>query len=203
MQKYFLYFITIITSVFIFGCSASKDKDVKTTEIDKKALIEGLSSKEYKTRTAILSKLILYGVKNPLSKEFVDVLLVQLNQEKDWAIKVRIISALGQAADKEAVIPTLIRCLSDREDESSGSGNVPVSAARVLSEIGNPKAIAPLQDWIEYLKNNPYKEMEFKGRNYNEDLLKLSTKYLKVLEEKCKGQNSATESTKENDGIEK
>lgn len=184
MKNYIFNSSVIIISLVVFGCSASREAE--KAELDKKAVISDISSEKYKTRNSALSRLNSYGDKHPLSTEFVDVLIIQLNREKDWRIKVKIVSALGKAEDKTSVLPTLIHCLSCRDDESSGSGMVPLIASLILSQIGNSSAVAPMRDWVEYLKNNPYKlDDKDGGKTYSAGMLEQSVKYLKILGKKC------------------
>ena len=181
----------ILASFIMLGCSVSRYAE--KTGFDKETIILDISSGKYKTRNSALSKLNSYGDKQPLSKEFIDVLIVQLNREKDWRIKVKIISALGKAEDKTSVLPTLIRCLSCRDDESGEFGMIPFIAALVLSQIGDSSAVDPVRDWVEYLKNHSYKlDDKDGGKTYSAGMLEQSIKYLKALEEKsAQSQNSS------------
>ncbi len=84
-----------------------------------------LASPDYETRKAAVSELLQTGQKRPLTKNEVDVLLPNLKSDSDFRIKVRIIGVLPYAADPNWVADPLIAALKDREDNSSGGGNVP------------------------------------------------------------------------------
>ena len=175
-------FVVILSSVFMLGCSVSQHAGL--AEINKDKVITDISSDMYATRASALLKLISYGEKTPLSDEFIDALLRQLAREPDWRIKVRIISTLGCAENKQKILPILIQCLSDRDPDSGGSGQVPSTAASVLSRVGDVAAIDPLDDWIQYLRKNPYPLNDKDGgREYNESMLGRNVKYLSILKE--------------------
>lgn len=118
------------------------------------ALREKLASPVYETRVAAVTELLEMGQQKPLSKEEVELLLPPLKTD-EWRIKVRVLLVLPYAADPEWVIQPIIGALQDRDEESSGGGNVPSGAARALAILGNSKGLQACEDWLKYLKSHP------------------------------------------------
>ena len=101
---------------------------------------------------------------------------------------------LKYSDDKKSVLPFLVQCLNDREPCSGGSGLVPSTAAKVISEIGDVSTFEPLKRWVDFLKKAPYAEDV--NEEYSNEMLKLNAGYLKTLQaritEKSDGYNSPT-----------
>ena len=113
-----------------------------------------LASPVYETRVAAVTELLQMGQKKPLSKEEVDLLLPPLKND-EWRIKVRVLLVLPFSANPDWVLQPLISALQDREDESSGGGNVPSGACRALTKLGDSRGLKPCEDWLKFLESNP------------------------------------------------
>ena len=50
---------------------------------------------------------------------------------------------------------SIFGALQDRDEESSGGGNVPSGACRALARLGNSKGLQACEDWLKYLKSHP------------------------------------------------
>jgi hypothetical protein len=59
------------------------------------------------------------------------------------------------AKDSESVIEPLIAAMQDRDEKSSGEGNVPLYASGTLVELRDARALKPLYEWLEYIESNP------------------------------------------------
>jgi HEAT repeat protein len=100
-------------------------------------------------KSAIIDSLMRIG-----SNDSKRVLLSLLNQESDDAFKPLIIDGLA-AAHEQALIPLLLRIINDRSSNSESKrlanttiGELPVSAARALAELGATEAIPSLIDLL-------------------------------------------------------
>lgn len=111
-----------------------------------------LSSPDYETRKSVVTELFHVGEKRPLKKEEVDLLLPHLKSDPDWRIKVRITHVLPYATNSDWVLQPLISALQDRDEHSSGTGNVPLSACEALVRLGDSRGLQPVEDWLHYLE---------------------------------------------------
>jgi hypothetical protein len=102
-----------------------------------------------------VTELLHVGEKRPLKKEEIDLLLPHLQSDADWRIKVRITLVLTYAADRGWVLQPLIMALQDRDDKSSGGGNVPYAACWALARLGDSRGLQPMEDWLRFLESHP------------------------------------------------
>jgi hypothetical protein len=102
-----------------------------------------------------VTELLNVGVKRPLDKEEVDLLLPHLKSDSDRRVKVRITLALPYAKDPDWVLQPLISALEDRDVESSGGGNVPLYASNALAQLGDSRGLQPVEGWLHYLESHP------------------------------------------------
>ena len=146
-------------------------------------LRRNMASPDYETRKSVVTNVFYQGEKRPLKKDEIDLLLSDLKSDTDWRIKVKIICALRYAENTDWVLQPLIAALQDREETSSGQGNVPVYASKALVRLGDARAIEPLREWLQYLERHPdaYPDLrEIIIENANADVAALE----KALEEK-------------------
>ena len=113
-----------------------------------------LASPVYETRVAAVTELLHKGQKQALSKQEVDLLLPPLKTD-EWWIKVRVLLVLPCAANPDYVLKPIIAALQDRDEESSGGGNVPSGGCRALMRLGNSRGLQACEDWLNYLKSHP------------------------------------------------
>jgi hypothetical protein len=99
---------------------ASRATDQNLDELRQK-----LASPDYATRKAVVTELLKVGEKRPLNEEEIDLLLPHLKSDSDWRIKVRITAVLPYAKNPDWVLQPLISAIEDRDEKSSGGGNVP------------------------------------------------------------------------------
>jgi HEAT repeat protein len=118
-------------------------------------LKQRLASPDYETRKSAVSDLVQVGQTRKLTKQEIDLLLPHLKSDADWRIKVRITAVLPHAENTEWVLTPLLEALKDRDDASSGKGNVPSSACKSLARLGDARALKPMQEWLQFLQTNP------------------------------------------------
>src|SRR5262249_10847352 len=120
----------------------------------------GLASSVYEARVDAVTELLRLGLNQPLNRAAIDLLLPALKRD-DWRIKVRILLVLPFSANRDWVIHPLIETLGDREEESSGSGNVPSGACKALSKLDDERGLKPCEDWLQFLSSHPtaYKDL--------------------------------------------
>jgi hypothetical protein len=113
-----------------------------------------LASPIYEARVDAVTELLRLGLNQPLNKAAIDLLLPALKRD-DWRIKVRILLVLPFSANHDWVIQPLIESLCDREEESSGSGNVPSGACKALARLDDERGLKPCEDWLQFLWSHP------------------------------------------------
>jgi hypothetical protein len=118
------------------------------------AVRQQLASPVYETRVGAVTQLLQMGQKQRLDKDAIDLLLPPLKKD-EWRIKVRILLVLPFSASPDWVIQPLIKALHDREEESSGGGNVPSGACKALAKLGDQRGLKPCEDWLEFLNSHP------------------------------------------------
>ncbi len=118
------------------------------------AIRHELASPVYETRVGAVTQLLHMGQKQRLDKDAIDLLLLPLKKD-EWRIKVRVLLVLPFSANPDWVIQPLIEALRDREEESSGGGNVPSGACKALATLGDPRGLKPCEDWLGFLKSHP------------------------------------------------
>ena len=184
MKKFTYPLVALLALVWPAGSQADELNvgDLKTR----------LSSSDYETRKSVVTELLQAGEKRPLKKEEIDLLLPHLRSDADWRIKVRITYVLPYAADREWVLQPLITALQDRDDKSSGGGNVPSYSCKALARLGDSRGLQPAEDWLRYLESHPkaYGDLD-------DDLVKLAKKHIAELKSKLKkeGSNKSVEPT--------
>jgi hypothetical protein len=119
------------------------------------ALRQKLSSTNYESRIAAVTEMLEMGQKRQLNKEEIDLLIPHLKSDSDWRIKCRVTLVLPYAANPDWVLPSLISTLQDRDEDSSGGGNVPSYACRSLVQLGDSRGLQPIEDWLAYLNSHP------------------------------------------------
>lgn len=132
------------------GGGSSRAADQNLDELRQK-----LASPDYEARRAVVTALLNVGVKRPLNKEEVDFLLPHLKSDSDWRIKVRITLVLPYAKNPGWVLQPLISALEDRDEKSSGGGNVPSGACGALARLGDGRGLQPVEGWLHYLESHP------------------------------------------------
>lgn len=173
--KVFQMFLLMLIMFSLTSCSKYKSDLMSEEDI-----IIVLTSTNTILKKKVLKQIVETAEKQKeVSGKVTDALLLQLDRETSYQIKIRIIMALTRA-EKDKVVPRLIKCLSITDPDESGSGLVPTTAAAVLSEIGDARAIEPVQTWVTYLKNNRYTNDD---DNSYQSMLRVNTEYLKRLEE--------------------
>lgn len=90
-----------------------------------------------------------------LTKEEIDILLAHLKSDSEPDVKLKVTLALPYAENTDWVVGPLIAALKDRDDVSSGGGNVPAYAAVALAKTGDTRALKPMREWLEYIESNP------------------------------------------------
>src|ERR1700733_14052259 len=94
-----------------------------------------------------------------------------VRHDPDWSIKIRAMAILPYVSEREQAIDVLIEATKDRDDESSGDGNVPLYATTYLAEMKATRAIDAIEDWVAFLKQDPYAEKQDKSAFGNEHLI--------------------------------
>jgi hypothetical protein len=117
-------------------------------------LRQKLASPVYETRVAAVTELFQTGQKKPLSEEEIGLLLPPLKTD-EWRIKVRILLVLPYAANPDWVFEPILGALRDRNENSTGGGNVPSGACRALVSLGESRGLQPCEDWLKYLESHP------------------------------------------------
>jgi hypothetical protein len=49
----------------------------------------------------------------------------------------------------------LVSAVEDRDEKSSGGGNVPSYACWALAQLGDSRGLEPAEDWLHYLESHP------------------------------------------------
>jgi hypothetical protein len=125
------------------------------TDQQLEALRQKLSSTNYDSCTAAITEMLKMGEKQPLSKNEVELLIPHLKPDSDWRIKCQVTLVLPYAANPDWVLPSLISALQDRDEDSSGGGNVPLYACGALARLGDSRGLKPIEDWLAYLDSHP------------------------------------------------
>jgi hypothetical protein len=111
----------------------------------------------HKFRAAWTTSVLTTAQSNPPSPEVAAEVIDTVRNDPDFSIKVRAMAILPFLREREQAVDALIEATKDREDESSGSGNVPLYAGTYLAEMKATRAIDALADWVAYIKKQwPY-----------------------------------------------
>jgi len=148
LQSIRIGFLSAILMFLLSHVSLAGDQDLE-------GLRQKIASPNYETRRSAVIDLFHTGEKRPLTKAEIDLLLPHLKLDADWRIKVRITLVLPYAANPDWVLQPLISALQDRDEESSGGGNVPTAACSALARLADRRGLQPSEDWLNYLESNP------------------------------------------------
>ena len=170
--KMMVYCVCAIT---LLSCSRER-------VLDHAELRMSLASPDYKVKRSAINRLLRIGRERPLTKEEVSLLLLPLESDPDWRIRVRITTVLPFAANKSQVIQPLIGALQERDEAVSGGGNLQIYCCRALAEIGDPHALPVMRSWLAFLESNPEK---FKMKRH--DLIEITKQWINELEGKGRG----------------
>ena len=129
-----------------------------------------LNWRYHKFRAAWTSALLESAQNTPPTPELTAEVIEAVRHDPDPTIKVRAMAILPYVKEREQAIDVLIDATKDRDDESSGSGLVPLYATTYLAEMKATRAIDAIEDWVAFLKH-PYAEMYDKGAFGNERLI--------------------------------
>jgi hypothetical protein len=143
--------LAIITSIAL---ALSRGEAAPGAEDNLDAIRHEMASPVYETRVGAVTQLLHMGQKQRLDKDAIDLLLLPLKKD-EWRIKVRVLLVLPFSANPDWVIQPLIEALRDREEESSGGGNVPSGACKALATLGDPRSLKPCEDWLGFLNSHP------------------------------------------------
>ena len=131
------------------------------------------NSVKFKVGDTTLLELYKKGKKEGLTNQEVKLLIPLLKtSEPVW--KIQIGHVLVYAKDKDLVVPVLIETLKDRKDYG-----VSTYAAAALAQIGDPRAIEPIREWLNYLRKHPYQQ----DPDTQKKLEELTARSLKMLTE--------------------
>ncbi len=163
-------------------------------------LRQKLSSTNSGNRVAAITEMLEMGEKRPLSKDEVALLIPHLKSDSDWSIKCRVTLVLPYAANPDWVLPSLISALQDRDEDSSGGGNVPSYACGALVRLGDSRGLQPIEDWLHYLDSHPkvYGDLHYKlVKHTKERIAELKSKLKKVGSNQTVQQTEASFSAQE------
>lgn len=150
IKKVSLGFWVLVAALCVAGClDERKQKD------DLGTLRTKLSSTDYEVRKTAITQLLQTGKSRPLQKEEIRLLLPLFKSDTDWRIKVRITQVLPYANDKTLVLQPLLEALQERDEETSGGGNLQNYSCRALATLGDATALPAMKEWLKYLESNP------------------------------------------------
>lgn len=175
-----------IAIMILFGSLLSADSAQGPTDLQKY-----MESPDYRTRWYAAREYYHLGKETRrLNREETVALVAHLKSDPECGVKILVTLALPYAEDKDWVVRPLIDALRDRDEASSGGGNVPAYAAAALAAIGDARALQPMREWLDYLKSNP------RVYPHSRDLLmRIANRDISVLEKKLSEHERAAGNT--------
>src|SRR5262249_23624009 len=124
--------------------------------------------RHHEFRAGRIATLLESAQKSTPSPEVTAEVIDTVRSDPDWSIKVRAMAVLPYVNEREEAIDVLIEATRIHDEESSGSGNVPLCAASYLAEMKATRGISAVADWVDFIKQQrPYRadmrEMVLKG----------------------------------------
>lgn len=149
------------------------------TILDLDALAKRLTAPARLDRVSVVNEFRTVATNRPLTRAETQLLLKVFTADPDWSVRVRACVLLPFAEDKTLVMAHLLAALKERDDDKTGSGNVPHAACRALCEIGDPQALPAIREWLQFLRDNPKK-----FKHTRKQLISSAEKWIRELETK-------------------